>query len=134
MFVTKFLKASLFLGFVSICLVLMSWETGRENKPRRHMVIHEANEEAFVDSNEMPVRYVSNHGTSKKEHDRKIAERMAAIQKMTARKNTSTDSGGLPIWDKKSPIVFLHIGKCGGTSFDRLMPQLLSRIETGFIF
>ena len=34
---------------------------------------------------------------------------------------------GLPLtrsrWDKTSPIIFLHIGKSGGTSFDGAMKQ-----------
>ena len=35
----------------------------------------------------------------------------------------------LPIWTGSHPIVFLHIGKSGGTSFNQVLPSILSELE-----
>ena len=46
----------------------------------------------------------------------------------------SVESGVVRKWDKKSRLMFLHIGKTGGTSFDAAMQKWAryNLIPTGF--
>ena len=39
----------------------------------------------------------------------------------------------LPAWSRDTPIVFLHIGKSAGTSFDQLMPPIIGGLGLAFI-
>ena len=55
----------------------------------------------------------------------------AALMKF---QSTSTIwSGKIRKWDKTHPLVFMHIGKCGGQSFDLAMSELCKRIKAQYI-
>ena len=93
MFVTKFLKAALFVGFLSLCLIIITYNHEKENIAKNRMVVHEAQPEDLTIV-EGPTRYVSqNRGTSKKEHDRKIQEKMEALAKARAKQKWDSRFG-----------------------------------------
>ena len=109
MFVTKFLKAALFVGFLSLCLIIITYNHEKENIAKNRMVVHEAQQEDLTIV-EGPPRYVSqNRGTSKKEHDRKVQEKMEALAKAQAKQKWDSRFGSqcFFLFVKMSNFIFL---------------------------
>lgn len=58
----------------------------------------------------------------------------AIFQNVSRIKPVPSSDFVLPVWSKDTPIVFLHIGKAGGTSFDSAIPPILERLGKVFHF
>ena len=55
------------------------------------------------------------------------------FQKVSSQANDMKNNGSLRKWDKSRPIVFLHIAKNGGSSFDKTIFPIVSKLGGRYI-
>ena len=72
-------------------------------------------------------KFKSKNGALVSEEDRLSNESIVISSSNYKNKDNSTSmtqAGKIRKWNRSHTLIFLHIAKCGGTSFDATMPEI----------